>query len=75
MNNLKPKHCCDCGKEMTFQEFCRDNPSLHIGKALELWEDSLITTYCPNCFFNRNEKPFKFKKRRLNYGYNQNRKF
>ena len=74
MNIMKYKNCCDCGKEMTFQEFCRDNPSLQTGKAFELWEDTLISAYCPNCFLNRYEKPFKIKKRRLNYDYNPNLK-
>lgn len=57
------KKCCDCGKKLTFQEFCRNNPSLPSKRACKFWEDPLITPYCPNCFFNRPEKPFKVKRR------------
>ncbi|TFG30175.1 MAG: hypothetical protein EU532_01685 [Promethearchaeota archaeon] len=67
MNNSKDKKCCDCGKEITFQEFCRDNPWLQRREAYELWENPHIATYCLNCFFNRPEKPFRVKKRVKNY--------
>lgn len=63
MNDIADKKCCDCGKKIIFEEFCRDNPWLQSRKAFELWEDPLIAAYCPNCFFNRPEKPFKMKKR------------
>lgn len=61
--NNTVKKCFDCGKILTFQEFCRNNPSLTIKKALDLWEDPVLSLYCPNCFFNRPEKPFKIKRR------------
>ncbi len=57
------KNCCDCGKLLSFHEFCRINPSLSDKRALDLWENPLITPYCPLCFFNRKEKPFKRKRR------------
>jgi hypothetical protein len=61
--NLPVKECYDCGKKLTFQEFFRNNPSLSSKRAYNLWEDPLITLYCPHCFFNRPEKPFKLKRR------------
>ena len=61
--SFQVKKCCDCGKKLTFQEFCRNNPSLLSKRAYQLWEDPLITPYCPNCFFQRPEKPFKLKRR------------
>lgn len=60
------KKCSDCGKSITFQEFCSQNPSLKFFKARKLWDDPLITPYCPSCFINRPEKPFKIKIRHLN---------
>ncbi len=61
--NLPGKKCCDCRKLLTFREFCRNNPTLPFIRARDLWEDPLITPYCPNCFFNRPEKPFNIKRR------------
>jgi hypothetical protein len=59
------KKCFDCGKVLTFQEFCRSHPSLTVNKALVLWEDPILSVYCPNCFFNRPEKSFKVKRRQI----------
>ena len=63
------KNCCDCGKLLSFHEFCRINPSLSNKRALDLWENPLITPYCPLCFFNRKEKPFKRKRREYSYHF------
>lgn len=63
------KNCCDCGKLLSFHEFCCINPSLSNKRALDLWENPLITPYCPLCFFNRKEKPFKRKRREYSYHF------
>ena len=63
------KNCCDCGKLLSFHEFCSDNPSLSNKRALDLWENPLITPYCPTCFFNRKEKPFKRNRREYSYHF------
>jgi len=60
------KKCADCGKFIVFSEFCRDNPSFSKQRAKDLWDDPMINIYCPECFFNRPEKPFK-KKRGYHY--------
>lgn len=56
------RYCIDCNKKMTFNEFCRDNPSLNKKKAIEYWNNTLYSIHCPNCFFNHSAKPFKIKK-------------
>ena len=67
MNILPKKICCDCGISLSFREFCQINSSLSNEIALDLWKDPLITPYCPACFFNRKEKPFKRKRREYSY--------
>lgn len=63
----RSKNCNDCGKLLNFHEFCHINPSLSNQRALDLWDNPLITPYCPSCFFNRKEKPFKRKRRDYSY--------
>jgi hypothetical protein len=67
MQHLEPKECGDCGQKIPFNIFLRDNPTIAIGRAKDLWEDPLIITYCPDCFLNRPEKPYR---RRRRYFYN-----
>ncbi|MFX1417462.1 MAG: hypothetical protein ACFE9N_00935 [Promethearchaeota archaeon] len=61
------KKCADCGKFITFSEFCTINPSFSEERAKSLWNDSIISIYCPECYFNRPEKPFKQKRGYFNY--------
>ncbi len=61
------KNCVDCGKLIDFENFCKLNPSLDNKTALDLWENPLISIYCPGCFFHRPEKPFKVKRRDFTY--------
>ncbi|MFW9882636.1 MAG: hypothetical protein ACFFG0_56965 [Candidatus Thorarchaeota archaeon] len=63
----KNKKCADCGKSITFSEFCINNPSFSEEIARDLWNDSMISIYCPECYFNRPEKPFKQKRGYFNY--------
>lgn len=67
MQILPEKNCGDCGKLLSFREFRSINPSLNNETASDLWKNPLITPYCPSCFFNRNEKPFKRKRREYSY--------
>jgi hypothetical protein len=60
---MNTQKCCDCGIELSFKDFCRINPSLGEAKAEDLWKLPIIEKYCPECFFNRPEKPFKKKRR------------
>jgi len=64
---LKVKYCVDCNKTIDFSEFCIINATLSTEKAKDLWNNALISIYCPKCYFNRPEKPFKHRKRYLNY--------
>jgi len=61
------KICVDCGKLISYSEFLRDNPSISELRAKDLWNDSMITVFCPDCYFNRPEKPFKVKRGYFNY--------
>lgn len=65
-NNVSLKKCIDCGRRMKFQEFFNQNPSLTLINAQKLWDDPLITAYCPECYFNRPEKPYKTRFRKRN---------
>ncbi|MFW9821507.1 MAG: hypothetical protein ACFFE4_01140 [Candidatus Thorarchaeota archaeon] len=67
MWQLDSKECGDCGKEIPFQIFLRDNPTISLKRARDLWNDPLIITYCPECFLNRPERPYR---RRRRYYYN-----
>ena len=67
MEQTIKKKCGDCGKLIPFQIFLRDNPTISKNRAQELWNDPFIITYCPQCFLNRPEKPYR---RRRRYYYN-----
>ena len=60
-----------CGKSILFQIFLRDNPIISMKRAQKLWKDPFIIPYCPECFLNRPEKPYK---RRRRYYYNNHLK-
>jgi uncharacterized protein YlaI len=61
------KQCADCGKSISFQKFLTDNPSFSKMRAKELWNDPMISIFCPECYFNISEKPFKIKRGYFNY--------
>jgi len=61
------KKCADCGKSISFLEFLRDNPSFSQVRGEDLWKDSMISKFCPDCYFNSPEKPFKTKRGYFNY--------
>lgn len=63
----KNKACMVCKKLISFSEFIRDNPSISELRAIDLWNDSMIAIFCPDCYFNLPERPFKAKRRRFNY--------
>jgi hypothetical protein len=60
---LESKSCCDCGLSIPFTHFRAINPSLSMPEAKELYENPLIDIYCPTCYFQRPEKPYKNKRR------------
>ena len=61
------KTCSDCGIEISFENFCQMNPSIKRTRAKYLYQHPLISIYCSNCYFERPEKPFKKRRRDLNY--------
>lgn len=67
MEQTKTKKCGDCGQLIPFHIFLRDNPTISKSRAQELWNDPFIIAYCPQCFLNRPEKPYR---RRRRYYYN-----
>ncbi|MFX0028821.1 MAG: hypothetical protein ACFE8B_06400 [Candidatus Hermodarchaeota archaeon] len=67
MAQIKTRKCGDCGILIPFQIFLRDNPTISMKRAQELWNDPFIIPYCPQCFLNRPEKPYRRRKR---YYYN-----
>lgn len=69
MTLLSPdRNCSVCKKIMTFDEFLINHPQFSVEKALFIWNDKLLTTMCPKCFFNAPEKPYrKSRYRALNF--------
>jgi hypothetical protein len=67
MEKISIKKCCDCNKLINYIEYRRINPSLSTDVAKDLWENPLITIYCPDCFLKRPEKPYRKRKRFLSY--------
>jgi hypothetical protein len=61
------KPCKVCRKLISFSEFVRDNPSFSELRAKEIWNDSMVAIFCPNCYFNLPERPFRAKRRPFNY--------
>lgn len=63
----KNKNCAVCNQQLTFEEFCQINPSISYKKANEYWNDPMILIYCPDCYFNLPERPFKRRRGYFNY--------
>lgn len=63
MQQLQAKICGDCGEEIPFRIFLRDNPTISLERTRDLWKDPLIIPYCPECFLKRPEKPYKHRRR------------
>ncbi|MFX0008626.1 MAG: hypothetical protein ACFFA7_12315 [Promethearchaeota archaeon] len=61
------KACMVCKKSISFSEFMRDNSSISELRAKELWNDSMVIIFCPECYFNLPERPFRAKRRNFNY--------
>jgi hypothetical protein len=57
------KQCGDCRMILSFEQFRQNHPTLSEAQLKSLWEDPLLTIYCPVCYFNRPEKPYKRRKR------------
>ncbi|NVM37287.1 MAG: hypothetical protein HWN81_16945 [Candidatus Lokiarchaeota archaeon] len=64
---FQEKKCGVCNQIISFEDYCRDNPSISSQRAQDFWEDSLFLIFCPDCFFNLSERPFKQKRGYLNY--------
>jgi len=64
---IREKKCDDCNKSLTFEDFWQINPSFTEKQAQEFWNDPMVLIYCPDCYFNRPEKPFKIKRGYYNY--------
>ncbi|MFX1391059.1 MAG: hypothetical protein ACFE9Z_13425 [Promethearchaeota archaeon] len=65
--DLLKKECADCGKLVSYSKFLNDNPNFSEIRAKELWNDPMISIFCPDCYFNLPEKPFKVKRGYFNY--------
>ena len=55
------RKCTDCQKIIRFDDFCRDNPLLNESTAKEIWNNELFSIHCPDCFYNRPERPFEIR--------------
>ncbi|KKN57275.1 hypothetical protein LCGC14_0564030 [marine sediment metagenome] len=71
MVQLQARKCGDCEKEIEFQDFLRDNPTIDNERGHALFESPIITIYCTECFLKRPEKPYKTNRR---YYYRNNRR-
>ena len=69
-DTMKIKHCCDCNLPIPFAHFMAMHPFLSKLDAKELYENPLIGVYCPNCYFQRPEKPYKKRRRYTYYNWN-----
>ena len=58
------RKCPDCEKVISFDEFLKNHPRYSLKEALFIWNDSLLTIMCPNCFFNAPERPYRKSKYR-----------
>lgn len=67
LHEIKEKNCAECNHPLTFEDFCRINPSMLLKRAQEFWQDSLFLIYCPECYFSLPERPFKVKRGYFNY--------
>jgi len=65
--DLENKNCADCNQLITFKDFCRINPTFSLEQAKEFWDDSMFLIYCPECYFNLAESPFKTRRGYFNY--------
>ncbi|MFX0021195.1 MAG: hypothetical protein ACFE9S_02645 [Candidatus Hermodarchaeota archaeon] len=61
------KVCMVCKRSISFSEFVRDNPSISELRARDLWNDSMVAIFCPECYFNLPERPFRIKRSYFNY--------
>lgn len=59
---MQIRYCADCKNPLKFEEFCRDNPFITKEKVSEFWNNEIFSLYCPKCFINHPEKPFKIKR-------------
>ncbi len=74
-NDNQEKNCTDYNQRITFEDFCRDNPSISLKRAHEFWKDSFFLIYCSDCYFNHPERPYKVKNGYFNYYRRTHRNF
>lgn len=67
INNEQEKKCAECNQLITFEDFCRINPSVSLKRAQDFWNDSFFSIFCSECYFNLPERPFKVKRGHFNY--------
>ena len=53
------RSCCECKKNIPFEEFKANHPQYSKERALLLWNDDLFSIFCPECFLTAPEKPYK----------------
>lgn len=60
MAHVSPqRNCSDCKKSILFDEFLQNHPQYSKERALLIWNDELFSIFCPKCFLNAPEKPYK----------------
>ncbi|MBY9020181.1 MAG: hypothetical protein KGD67_03915 [Candidatus Lokiarchaeota archaeon] len=53
------RNCINCKKTISFDKFLLDHPQYSTERALFIWNDELLSIFCPECFLNAPEKPYK----------------
>ena len=53
------RSCCECNKNISFEEFKANHPQYSTKRALLIWNDELLSIFCPECFLSTPEKPYK----------------
>ncbi|MFX1567423.1 MAG: hypothetical protein ACFFCV_03545 [Promethearchaeota archaeon] len=66
-SNRREKKCALCNQLITFRDFCKVNPSMPLEQAQFFWNDSYFSIYCSKCYYNLPERPYRVKRRYINY--------
>ncbi len=59
------RNCTGCKKPISFDDFKANHPQYSKERTLLFWNDELLSIFCPECFVNAPERPYK--KNRYSY--------
>ncbi len=68
------RNCIDCEESISFDEFKKNHPQYSTKRAILVWNDKLLSIFCPACFLNAPERPYKKNKYSYFQSYLSHRK-